>query len=249
MPAPDKPWFKIGDRVSSATAALVALTLVGCFDGQLGNLCENEHDCAVGLRCVTANGSAGGICAVGCETTSCEEGICAQTLLGRVCLAGCSSHADCPGPSKCQKYGGTKGCWYEESHSDRTPPPGDESIPGSPYLDRVELTSDSDSDGVVEPGELIQLAIFIGNSGSTPVERVWIEVAVPEEGIENTLLLGSSDELNPVETIEPGEALKVVDIWLYLEEEIEVKTLDLVLSVYEDGAQSFQETYTLEVHQ
>ena len=166
-------------RCPGGLRALVILVLAGtsgCFSGSLGDRCEDEFDCASGLRCFTPQASSGGICTVGCAETPCSSGACITTDDGQVCAAECQSHADCSDSLACRAApSGDSVCWAADSNLEDTPD-------GVVVAD-VRLTEDGNGDGILSPGERGSVAIYARNTGTSAALDVSPSITVLSPGV------------------------------------------------------------------
>jgi hypothetical protein len=74
-------------------SAVLAIAMIGCGGGDVGDNCETTDECSGGLVCaqiaVCVTEPCPGICAQPCETDDqCESGLCGESVGGdRVCQA------------------------------------------------------------------------------------------------------------------------------------------------------------------
>ena len=158
-------------RILTPSFALATLlcTLTGCtltFEGRAGGPCSSEAECPRGYRCYQQSGWEAGVCTVQCDEQQCAEGTtCRQIELAPLCAIPCDTKDDCPDPMLCLRStrDGVRGCWYldptEEDPTDRFDDPidtnnkQDRPDPLTLVVNELELITETDGDGFLEPGE------------------------------------------------------------------------------------------------
>lgn len=172
-------------RILTPSFALVSLlcTLAGCtltFEGRAGGPCSSEAECPRGYRCYQQNGWEAGVCTVQCDEQQCAEGTtCRQIELAPLCAIPCDTKNDCPDPMLCLRStrDGVRGCWYldptQEDPTDRFDDPidannkQDQPDPLELTVNPIELITETDGDGFLEPGEEGTLRFTATNNTDT----------------------------------------------------------------------------------
>lgn len=131
--------------------------------GEIGASCEIDTDCAAGGMCIPASDFPGGYCTLDCAmidcptgaictpvgggstycldecdptaaTRSCRAGYgCAATMVGSVCVPGCSDDTDCSGGTLCDTTGGNGGQCYTPGASVGDPCADDSLCPAGAF--------------------------------------------------------------------------------------------------------------------
>ncbi len=141
-----------------------------CYQGDLGESCSAEHDCAWGLRCFTLPTTS--LCAVRCADT-CENGVCLQSSRGAICMAPCKNDR-CTNPDlRChasQSDPERKGCWTSDPLLDLIDPQGPvPEGPGRVEIAEVRIGEDENKDQRINPGEKVTLLFYLHNPGQEPI--------------------------------------------------------------------------------
>ena len=161
---------------------LIAISLLGtsgCYSGELGESCADDNECKIGLGCILLDDLAGGLCTARCDDESCPEGACIQTTEGELCLEECTVGSCSSDEARCQlpPSGDAQVCWIQAEGFELVE--GERSFvdeEGSLFISDVSLQHEENDDGVISPGEEVNLEIQVTNQNSRDYQGLWLEI-------------------------------------------------------------------------
>jgi hypothetical protein len=147
----------------------------GCSDGEkMGTVCASDEDCAFGLQCFKPSDTLQPICTIGCAAEPCETGLCITSVFGEVCATACEFSGECQGDLTCQvsPSAGESVCWYPDENL--------APLPEGLFLSSAKLTSDTNNDGMLNPGETAVVQFYPTNASAAASTGVWAELVAAD---------------------------------------------------------------------
>jgi len=206
----------------------------------LGAACAAESQCGIGQRCIQ-QGSAG-LCTELCTAGTCTQGTCATTDSGDLCLKECASQADCPAGSSCRATPDRRSvCWVADSHLQK--------IPEGIIVGAVQVRSDSNGDGRLNPGEEACVQVYARNTGRTEASGVDASISSQSAGITAWDTWSCDGLPSQAATLAPGEtsSAPVLNASISVDDDASPGAATFEV-VFEDAeGNSWRDTFTLDV--
>ncbi len=170
-------------------AALTLSWLGACYKIPVGEPCDKESDCAMGLRCFEPNGTTTKVCTARCDTSPCEDGTCIDVADGKLCTKDCASAADCGDSTSCQRETtGKTVCWPLDPAL--TPIKTGVSVAKATYREEANIGA------VLRQGRYGTIEVFAVNTGAETAPNVGADVSLVTPELQTTGCYANGDSGN-----------------------------------------------------